>query len=475
MVLEENDFFEYARVLREDRSLIELGFSCDASEMGLVPGRIVWGMEDGGFLRRIVSAEFDGTTAVLTTEFASLAEAVTDVEFDVTWDFSGERRVVDFSGRVLDETAVEGGMASVTVTRGSLNMQPQIDARGRFGFLRLKSVTSRNRVFLSLDMDVAYHTDGPVERAQTVEIERYSHPFTLRVGPVRIRGQLNSVVSLGFVHSSTGPMDVDTSFSGSGTIEMGGVYTMPNSWNPIWNPEFSGTVTELVPRGSGEWNGRVFAHVSGTVVLNGNEGGTSEYELYSEASAQGDCDGVSWETWGGIDAETVMKLRFMGRSVDHTFPHLDIEADRRDGVVDNAAPPPECGGTGGGVCAPVASVTCGQVIQGDTATDPAATSELDAYPCNVGNYQAPELVYQWQATTGGPVTLELLDPEPTELNHDLIVLDGSGGCSADACVAQGFNSVQFDAVPGHTYYLVVDGYDLHAGPFAAQLTCGLVF
>ncbi|MCO4769634.1 MAG: hypothetical protein KDA24_06340 [Deltaproteobacteria bacterium] len=474
--VEQVDCFDYADVLTEDRELINLHFTCDASTAGLTPGQIVWGVDDGGYLRRIVSVENVGTEARLVTEFASLAEAVTDVDFDETIDLddSARGKAVNFDGRVLDEVAVDGGNSTVTVTRGQLDVSSQIHAKGSFGFLRLKSVTSRNTFNVHVQMDVDYHSDGPVDRAQTVELDTFSEPFSLRVGPVTVRGTLKSKVSLGFEHTATGPIDVSTSFSGGGNIQMGGTYYMPSNWQPYWNPNLQGQVIELEPDGMENWDGRVYLKIEASVHLNGNPGGTSWYEFDSDGHSQGSCETMGWQTSGTIAAQTAMRLRFMGRSVNHDFPAIDDVVDTKEGTLWHESPPAGCpGATGSGLCAAAADITCGGVVYGDTSSDPFAQSEMDAYPCAVGNYDAPELVYRWVAqATAGPVEFRMLGAEPTVLNHDIFVLGGGSGCAADSCVAFGFNSVEWDPVPGQTYFLAIDGFDDNAGAFEAQLDCG---
>ncbi len=480
VVLGQTDCFDYADVLTENRELINLHFTCDAATAALEPGLIVWGTDDGGYLRRIVSVENVGTEARLVTEFASLAEAVTDVEFDETIDLEDGARgnSVVFDGRVVDEVPITEGMSTVTVTRGQLDMSSQIQAKGSFGFLRLKSVTSRNTFDVGWRMAVDWRSDGPVERSGLVELESFQQPFSVRVGPVTVRGVLRSTVSLGFEHTSTGPIDVSTEFSGSGRIRMGGTYTMPGSWSPFWEPNLSGEVIELEPEGMEGWDGRLWLKIESEPVLNGNPGGTSWYEIGNDSHTQGTCEDMAWQSTGTLEAQTKMRLRFMGRSVDHDFPTIDETLDSKESTVDYETPPASCPGggeAGSGLCAPAADITCGGTIHGDTGNDPQSSTELDAYPCAVGNYDAPELVYRWVAEpTAGPVEFGFLGAEPTVLNHDIFVLGGSGpnGCAAESCVAFGFNSVEWDPIPGETYFIAIDGFDDNAGAFEAQLDCG---
>jgi hypothetical protein len=96
---------------------------------------------------------------------------------------------------------------------------------------------------------------------------------------------------------------------------------------------------------------------------------------------------------------------------------------------------------------------------------------LDAYPVNVGNYSAPELVYEW---AGGAATATFSMPgaRPTQVNHDIMILDGSTGtCSAEAAVDWGFSDVAFQPEGAGPFYIVVDGYNNDAGAFELQLNC----
>ncbi len=468
----EHPCFSHGEVLTEDRERIALHFTCEAGMDDLAPGRIVWGLEDGGYLRRIVDVDVEGTTAFLTTEYTNLEETVTDVDFeesDLEWDDA--RQVLDFGGRVLDDVEVEGGRSTVVVNVGRMESDPRISARGSFGFLRLKSVTSRNRVPIEVDLETHFHSDGPTDRAQLVELETFAKPFTLKVGPVRVRGTLHSKVSLGFVHTSDGPIDVTTRFVGDGVIEMGGTYYPNSGFSPYWNPSFTGTVTELTPTGDSEWSGKVYLLIEGHVVVDGNPGGTSRFEIANSATSNSDCDGIAWTNAGTIEGQTKMQMRVMGRGINHDFPALDITADSKEGTVEHESPPPGClDDEDYGICEPVADIACGGTVTGDTSGGDAVAA-MDAYPCNVGNYDSAELVYRWTATTSS-AEFKLIDAEPTVLNHDLFVLDGgSGQCTAAECVAHGFNSVEIEAVPGRTYYLVVDGFYEETGPFQARLDC----
>ena len=153
----------------------------------------------------------------------------------------------------------------------------------------------------------------------------------------------------------------------------------------------------------------------------------------------------------------------------------DGEDNDADGDVD--CDDDDCEGTElcASYCSSIASISCGEVVTGDTsdASGP-ATDTIDGYPCNVGNYSGPEVAYQWLATQSGTISWELIDPSPTDVNHDPFVLDGDNGeCINTQCIADGFSSVEWEAVAGHTYYLVLDGVVGDEGPYAATLNCSL--
>ena len=57
---------------------------------------------------------------------------------------------------------------------------------------------------------------------------------------------------------------------------------------------------------------------------------------------------------------------------------------------------------------------------------------------------------------------------PTQLNHDIFLLDGSGDCVASAALKRGFNDVVYEVQGGQRYYVVVDGYDSDQGAFTLK-------
>ena len=125
------------------------------------------------------------------------------------------------------------------------------------------------------------------------------------------------------------------------------------------------------------------------------------------------------------------------------------------------------------VCAPVRALRCGEVVTGDTSGwEGGTTSVMDHYPAAVGNFSGPELVYSLDGD-GAAVTLEFVDPDPIHLDQDVFVLEDDGGrCDPAFATARGHNGLSLETEAGARYYVVVDGFDGAAGPFALRVDCG---
>ena len=123
-------------------------------------------------------------------------------------------------------------------------------------------------------------------------------------------------------------------------------------------------------------------------------------------------------------------------------------------------------------CLPIAWLQCGETVSGDSG-DPAfgRTDVIDFWPVSQGNYRGPEVAYAWEADRSGTIEWRLVHPRPTQVDHDLFVLEGSRPCSADAALERGFNDVEFEAVEGEIRALVLDGNDGDVGEYEVRLDC----
>ncbi len=129
-------------------------------------------------------------------------------------------------------------------------------------------------------------------------------------------------------------------------------------------------------------------------------------------------------------------------------------------------------GTGAGesLCAEARPISCGQTITSNTS-DPneGATSVFDHYDIAAGNYSAPEVVFSWTPTQNTAASFHLVAARPTEVNHDLFVLEN--GCETDDAIEFGMNGLEWEAHANTSYTLVVDGYYQDAGEFTVKLNC----
>lgn len=120
-------------------------------------------------------------------------------------------------------------------------------------------------------------------------------------------------------------------------------------------------------------------------------------------------------------------------------------------------------------CAPAAILACGVPLA--TRNDATGSADLvDAWGgCPGADASGPEIVFSFTAVQAGTHVARLL-AGPAEL--DVRVLrDGGAGCDPAQCIAFDDVAASFDATPGATYFVVVDGQAGAAGDFTVQVDC----
>ncbi len=119
------------------------------------------------------------------------------------------------------------------------------------------------------------------------------------------------------------------------------------------------------------------------------------------------------------------------------------------------------------------NLRCGQTISADTAgivSD--RPSRISGYPVNIGLYDGPEIGFAFRPPLSGPISFELVDPDPTTVNHDVMVLHTpTGTCNASDAIAWGFNTATAELTAGEQYIIVIDGFDGDAGGFSLKVNC----
>jgi len=509
--LEEDPCYEAVEI-SELRDTLIFSVSCEPESVDVEVGDVLVGVSDGGYLGQIVSLEFGDETLTVHIEPVALAEVIGDGSFSTEVELN-HRAIVDVSGKVLYQEnfggmLVESGFRSgAIVARGKLHLDGEIEG-GRLQMF--ESVLETN-----LDVNFQYYVaaSGGHSFQKTTTLESFSIPFAFVVSGVPVVGRLELAVIAKARSSAPGYIDLSTGYQANTRYELGGRYEAESGWDGVASKEKTSSSNGLQLDGNASWNGRVDLYLKPAlrfyevVSLEGKQG------LYLRGYTQPRCDGLNWgvaEGYGGSMgiALTVfdwwtpdMSIELPGDEnalVDGTFDYpgavpswLEAVCDQEDndtlGGLGSGSDNPAAGNESSGDAELPGSgsqetswvqaqgIACDVPVSGNSATVPFATDTLDGYSCNVGNYESPEVVYSWTASMTGPVRFELQNPQPTEVNHDLFVLENTSGLPVAgygaACTASGLNSLPFDAVAGETYLLVIDGYAGDAGPYQAVLNC----
>jgi hypothetical protein len=127
----------------------------------------------------------------------------------------------------------------------------------------------------------------------------------------------------------------------------------------------------------------------------------------------------------------------------------------------------------GSECAVWDNLVCGQTISADTAgIVDARPSRINGYPINTGLYDGPEIGFAFRSPITAEIAFELVDPDPTEVNHDIMVLHTpTGTCDSSDAVAWGFNDALVEVTRGEQYIVVIDGFDGDSGGFTLKVNC----
>jgi hypothetical protein len=120
-------------------------------------------------------------------------------------------------------------------------------------------------------------------------------------------------------------------------------------------------------------------------------------------------------------------------------------------------------------CLPAEGLLCGST---DSYSNDGAgsTDRMTHYTCVTWNEHGPEYTYTFSTAKPRRVVVTL----STTADLSPFVLDGgSGNCHGWNCIAdagEGSPAI-FDAVPGHPYYIVVDGNEGATGSYTITVQC----
>ncbi len=448
-------------VVPADREVLTFEFGCDPVGHGIEPGNIVVGTDHGGYLRRVESVAFDGWTVTAWTSPASIAEAVVQGGFGVTVGEDAERALVDFGNTVLFADEVMGSNVLVKLNRGSFDLTPLIDIDGHWAEGEMRRFDLDTSFSVEADLELYVSSSNGLRMSDELDVWETSFPFAAAIGPLPVAGRVGVRAKVGYRIDAPGQVSVTTGVSGSARWQNRREYRSGDGWEERPSDDLGWDVRAPDLDISSSVKVRGYLRFETFVTFYEVAGPELQADLYTQLEAEPECEGIEWDVRAGL----AMRARIQVNILDKFKPTkiwgmVDLTADLADGVIEYPV----------GFPLPCAQpeIRCGDLVEGDTST---MTAQLDGYDCNVGNYAAPEAIYEYRADDSGSVEWALVDANPTEVNHDVMVLDGAMNLVFAQCREFGFNSVGFEAVSGNTYYLVVDGYNHDAGPFAARLSC----
>ena len=442
--------------------------SCPVS---LSVGDVVVGTADGGYLREITWLDVQDDRVVAETKQATLSQIFVNGGFDQTilWE-NEERETWDWSGTQLYNGTHAGVDIGVELSRAIVKFDPQMKLSADFGWFSLKRADAQLDVAFELDAELRATLSGAVSHDAEVPLGSFTRPFAFAAGPVPVTGTMKLSFAAGFEVAADAEATVAAGAEVVADMHLRGMYE-DGSWAYEDDRRFDGA-----PRGP-EWHitghaeAKLYVKVDAQVMLYSVAGPNFDIDPYARAEADAECWDIPWAIYGGVDTGVGLNLDLYVWETNKQFGPWNWETQVASGNIELPYPLGTDCGDEIGVCAAVGTISCGQVISGNTATDDGATRALSGYPINTGNYEAPELVYEW-AGGGGEVEFRFIDPEPYNVNHDIIILDGSGNeCSSANALAYGFNSLTFTPEGGGPFYVVIDGYDQSEGAFELELDC----
>jgi len=449
-------------------------FVCDPSSVGLDVGDVIVGEANGGYLREITELDVSGYTVVAQTIEARLSQVLVNGGFHEDIDFEDDSRyTMNFSGKTLYNGSVGGADVLVKLNEGVINLRPRLTLAADFGWFSLERADAILRLNMDADLELLAQVTDSISYSGSTPLGNYSYPFAFAAGPVPVAGTLEVRLTAGFETSAQATATATVGVEAESYIKVGGQYRSNSGWHFVnrkeWDAHRTGPDFEV----EGDWSGKVWVKAEARVMMYRVAGPSFYAKPFIRGEAEAECYDLDWEFFAGADAGAGLHLDLYFWDLNKNFGPWTWDRSIGDGTLELPFPlGTNCEGVDPAVCESSGTISCGGSVSGDTSSSSGTTQSLDAYPINVGNYSAPEQTFTWVASTGSEVEFGFVDPSPLDVNHDIMILDGSSGqCMNTNTVAWGFNRVNFQPTPGNTYYVVVDGYDGDSGAFELELDC----
>jgi hypothetical protein len=234
----------------------------EASGVDIGVGSIVVGEKGGGYVRRVSSVVKEGNTITVTTEPASLADAVLAGDLSMPLVPAGgwtqcpdgtacaPGDLIDLSGLVLFDGDVDGVPLTVVIPSGGINFSPAVNFDMSIGFPGvIEHLRGTVSGAFSADIDVQALTGGAVDFGHEIDVSGpgaslFSYPFTFvaptPLGPLPIVGTANLDVFVGFRAAAGAVASVTTGVTATAELEVGASYD-GGQWTAIADPAFEAT------------------------------------------------------------------------------------------------------------------------------------------------------------------------------------------------------------------------------------------
>ncbi|HWM87062.1 MAG TPA: hypothetical protein VNO33_14510, partial [Kofleriaceae bacterium] len=218
----------------------------DPANVDIHVGSVVVGEKGGGYVRRVTSIATEGNRIAVTTEPASMADAMLEGELSMPlvqeggWTQCPEGTVcaasdrIDLSNLVLFDGEVEGVPLLVRIPRGELQFSPGVNFDMSIGFPgKIEHLSGSVTGSFVADIDVEALTGGAVVLDHEIDVSGpgvplQSFPFTFvaptPLGPLPIVGTVNMDVFVGFRAGASAVTTVSTGVRATAEIDVGATY-----------------------------------------------------------------------------------------------------------------------------------------------------------------------------------------------------------------------------------------------------------
>jgi hypothetical protein len=265
------------------------------------------GARGGGYVRRVTSRETIGNTISVSTEPASLADAIMAGDLDLPlvsadgWTqcpdgaSCTEIDLIDLSNTVLFEGDVGGVPVSVTIPRGGLHFSPSVDFSMSIGFPgKIKRLSGSVTGAFTADLEVQAQVGGAVELAREIDVSGpagplYSYPFTFvaptPLGPLPIVGTANLDVFVGFRAQASAVASVTSGVSSTAQVEVGATFEN-GEWSTSAEPSIDASFLPPLVEAQAAASVEVYARPEVSVVFYGVAGPHFSVEPLVRASGE---------------------------------------------------------------------------------------------------------------------------------------------------------------------------------------------